>query len=257
MSIVAPSSLNAWMCGSSRRRPITSPPGGGIVARPKRASSGPASRNDARILLQSAGVGRRLRRRPARRRAPRSARPRRVGAEVGEQLEHRVDVADARHVRQRHRLVREQAGGEDRQRAVLVAGGADACRSGGRRPSMTNASASAGATAIAGYASRAVAPDSRTGLADAHDVHEERIAASSRARGGGVDGGVRAEARRRRGAVARRGAPPRLRLRDPPDARQAPAGRRADPARGGLSRRRSSRPSSRMPSTCRCRATRR
>ena len=39
-----------------------------------------------------------------------------------EQLEHRVDVADARHVRQRHRLVGEQARGEDRQRAVLVPG---------------------------------------------------------------------------------------------------------------------------------------
>ena len=33
---------------------------------------------------------------------------------------------DARHVRQRHRLVGEQARGEDRQRAVLVPGGADA-----------------------------------------------------------------------------------------------------------------------------------
>ena len=37
------------MCGSSRRRPITSPPGGGIVAEPNLASSGPASRNEARI----------------------------------------------------------------------------------------------------------------------------------------------------------------------------------------------------------------
>ena len=43
------------MCVSSRRRPITSPPGGGTVARPKRASSGPASRNDARISRQSSG----------------------------------------------------------------------------------------------------------------------------------------------------------------------------------------------------------
>src|SRR3954454_23498995 len=51
----APSSESAWMCGSSRRRPITSPPGGGTVARPKRASSGPASRNEARMRLQSSG----------------------------------------------------------------------------------------------------------------------------------------------------------------------------------------------------------
>src|SRR3954447_22471662 len=53
MSTTAPSSRKAWMCGSSRRRPITSPPGGGTVARPRRARSGPASRNDARIRLAS------------------------------------------------------------------------------------------------------------------------------------------------------------------------------------------------------------
>src|SRR5919198_3312829 len=53
MSISAPSSANAWMCGSRRRRPITSPPGGGTLARPSLASKGPASRNDARIRLAS------------------------------------------------------------------------------------------------------------------------------------------------------------------------------------------------------------
>ena len=42
------------MCGSSRRRPITSPPGGGTLARPSRASSGPARRNDA--LIRSAST---------------------------------------------------------------------------------------------------------------------------------------------------------------------------------------------------------
>src|SRR5205809_5497638 len=41
------------MCGSSRRRPITSPPGGGTLARPCRASSGPASRNEERIRFAS------------------------------------------------------------------------------------------------------------------------------------------------------------------------------------------------------------
>src|SRR5215203_5433933 len=41
------------MWGSRRRRPITSPPGGGTLARPRRARSGPASRNDARIRLAS------------------------------------------------------------------------------------------------------------------------------------------------------------------------------------------------------------
>src|SRR5688572_23112947 len=53
VSISAPSAASAWMCVSIRRRPMTSPPGGGTVAVPNRASSGPASRMDARIWLQS------------------------------------------------------------------------------------------------------------------------------------------------------------------------------------------------------------
>ena len=54
--------------------------------------------------------------------------PRRVGAEVGEQLDHHLDVADAREVRQRDLLGREHGRGEDRQRAVLVPGRADRAR---------------------------------------------------------------------------------------------------------------------------------
>src|SRR3954462_7606989 len=54
-STSAPSARNASRCGSSRRRPITSPPGGGISAEPKRASSGPATRNEARMRSASAG----------------------------------------------------------------------------------------------------------------------------------------------------------------------------------------------------------
>ena len=52
----APSARKASRCGSSRRRPITSPPGGGMSARPKRASSGPASRNEARMRSASVAV---------------------------------------------------------------------------------------------------------------------------------------------------------------------------------------------------------
>src|SRR5581483_10519753 len=48
-------------------------------------------------------------------------RPLRLGAELLEEREHRVDVADARDVRQLDGLVGEQARGEDRQDAVLVA----------------------------------------------------------------------------------------------------------------------------------------
>src|SRR4051794_14481337 len=54
---VAPSARKASRCGSSRRRPITSPPGGGITTRPQRANSGPATRNDARIFsVFSSGI---------------------------------------------------------------------------------------------------------------------------------------------------------------------------------------------------------
>ena len=51
----APRARNASRCGSRRRRPITSPPGGGISARPKRASRGPATRNEARIRSATSG----------------------------------------------------------------------------------------------------------------------------------------------------------------------------------------------------------
>ena len=100
-SIVAPSALNASRCGSSRRRPITSPPGGGISARPWRASSGPASRKEARMrsdrsrstsvaATPSARIATSLS--PIQStRAPRSR----------EQREHRLDVADPRHVARR------------------------------------------------------------------------------------------------------------------------------------------------------------
>src|SRR3954466_3871370 len=54
-SPAAPSARKASRCGSSRRRPMTSPPGGGIRAEPKRASSGPATRKEARMRSASAG----------------------------------------------------------------------------------------------------------------------------------------------------------------------------------------------------------
>ena len=117
---------SAWMCGSSRRRPITSPPGGGTLARPSRASSGPASRNDARIRSARTAS-------TSCDESPRGSTRTSFGpvhsalAPVAhEQLEHRLDVADARDVRERDRLVGEQARGEDRQRAVLVPGSANA-----------------------------------------------------------------------------------------------------------------------------------
>ena len=56
-SIVAPMSRKASRWGSSLRRPMKSPPGGGIRASPNLASSGPASRKDARIFADSASSG--------------------------------------------------------------------------------------------------------------------------------------------------------------------------------------------------------
>src|SRR5881409_314854 len=47
--------LGARKWVSTRRRPITSPPGGGRLTRPKRASIGPASRIDARIRAHNLG----------------------------------------------------------------------------------------------------------------------------------------------------------------------------------------------------------
>ena len=133
-STVAPRARKASRWGSRRRRPITSPPGGGMFVRPKRLSSGPAARNDARM---------------------RSARPastsvfvtfvglQRDGvvgaavhahAEVGEQVQHRLHVADARDVVQHDLLLREEAACQQRQRRVLVPGGDD--RSGQGRPAL-------------------------------------------------------------------------------------------------------------------------
>ena len=56
-STVAPSAVKPPKWVSSRRRPMTSPPGGERVVEPKRASSGPANKIEARSLRQrSAGA---------------------------------------------------------------------------------------------------------------------------------------------------------------------------------------------------------
>ena len=53
------------------------------------------------------------------------AEPVGVGTDVDQELDHRLHVADAGHVRQLHRLRGEHRGGQDRQRTVLVSGGTD------------------------------------------------------------------------------------------------------------------------------------
>ena len=96
------------------------------VALPKRASSGPASRNDARMRLQSCWSGSVFVDIAAWTRtsfAPiqSTSAPRSASSSII------VSTSRIRGTLCEHdSLLREQAGGEDRQRAVLVPGGADA-----------------------------------------------------------------------------------------------------------------------------------
>ena len=240
------------MCVSSRRRPITSPPGGGIVARPVRARSGPASRNDARMRRQSSSSGSDLTSSAAwtwtsfgpthSASAPRSAsRSTIVSTSRMRGTLCSVTASPVSSVRR-----------QDRERAVLVPGRAH--RAGERVPALDHegravlgddrglghrrdACRPRDSARTAGYRTRRRGTDTRARLGDPHPLHGERRAAQARARGRGRGAGVRAEVRRGRGALGRHRAPARLRLGDAPDARAAPAGRRADPARGGLARR--------------------
>ena len=126
---------NAWMCGSSRRRPITSPPGGGTLARPKRASSGPASRNEARIRL-----GEHARRARTTTRPPASTRtsfgP--VHSTSPPMLASSSIIVSTSRMRgtfvSATGSLGEQARGEDRQGAVLVPGRRGRARSAAGRP---------------------------------------------------------------------------------------------------------------------------
>ena len=171
----------------------------------QRASSGPASRNEARMrraqLLVRLGLDE-LGRVDVHLVRP---DPLRVRAEIGEELDHRLDVADARHVVQRHRLAGEQRGGEDRERAVLVARRAHGAES-GRPPSITKdslclvaiavwdmgAARPAGSARTAGYRTRRRGSHTRARLGDPHPLHAERRAAEARARGRGLGAGLRA-----------------------------------------------------------------
>ena len=118
------------------------------------------------------------------------AHPLDLGADVGEELDHRLDVADARHVRQRHRLLREHARGEDRQRAVLVPRGADgpADRAAAFDDEGLHLGGKRRGHPEAGYRRRPMELTRETGLGHAHALHEERGAAR----------GTRSPSRRRR-----------------------------------------------------------
>ena len=129
-STSAPSAASAIRWVSTRRRPITSPPGGGTSAAPKRASSGPASRIDARIRSHSSGSSLVLVTSAGPHAHRVLAQPLDVDAERDDQLDHLLDVPDARDVLERHRVGGQQAGCEDGERGVLVAGRAHGTREG-------------------------------------------------------------------------------------------------------------------------------
>ena len=139
-SKLAPSARKASRCGSRRRRPITSPPGGGMSAWPKRASSGPASRNEARMrsacsrstcasAVDAGGAQRDARCRRATRRA--TPMP-------SQHAQHRLDVADARHVAHDDLVGREDARRRGSAARRSCSRRARRCRSSGTPPSMTN-----------------------------------------------------------------------------------------------------------------------
>ena len=94
---------------------VEPPPADHVAARRRHARTAEAREQRPREQERGADAARRAPRRARatrarpRRPAPRSDRSIGRGAEALDQLDHRLDVADARHVRQRHRLVGEQA----------------------------------------------------------------------------------------------------------------------------------------------------
>ena len=215
------------MCVSSRLRPITSPPGGGTTARPKRASSGPASRNEARISRQRSGSSSVFETPELSTRT--SFGPVQV-ASAPRSTSSSTIISTSRMRGTFESTTSSEASTVAARigRAPFLFPDARIVPESGRPPWMTNDCMRRALS----YPCRGRDPRQRVGDADA--LHEERVAAPARARRRGVDALVRAALRRGRGALGLHGAAPRLRLRDPPHARQAPAGRRADPARGGL-----------------------
>ena len=228
---------------SSRRRPMTSPPGGGTTARPQRASSGPARRTDARIRWQSSsssscrGVSAAwIRTSPAPSRS--TSTP-----EVLDELEHRLDVKDRRDVRQGDRLFRQEARGDDRERGVLVAGRAHPAREG--LPAVDDERLHEAlrdeGSGHGGWKRGGGAPRNPAILANPMEVTRDRAwqtltaytkSESLLRHALAVEASVRAYARRfgeDEELWGCDGAPARLRLRDPSHARRAPAGRSADP----------------------------
>ena len=156
-STSAPSSAKAWMWGSSRLRPMTSPPGGAIVALPKRESSGPARRNDARMRLQRRGSGLDLATfAVCTRTSFGPAQPMSAPRSASSSIIVSTSLIRGTFSRTTGSVVRRVAARIGRAPFLFPA--ARMVPFSGREPSMTNASATAGATAMGGYPSRVSAP---------------------------------------------------------------------------------------------------
>ena len=172
---------------SRRRRPITSPPGGGTTARPKRASSGPASRNEARISRQRRGSSAVLVIEVASTItsfgpvqavcAPRSASSSTI---VSTSRMRGTFVSDDGRRGEHGRR-------QDRERAVLVARRTNGARE--RATAFDDERLHA-----AGYRTRPRGGHPRQGLGDADPLHAERVAAPPRAGGRGLRAPLRAPA---------------------------------------------------------------
>ena len=235
----APSARKASRCGSSRRRPITSPPGGGMLARPRRASSGPASRKEARMRsAQSRSTSNcvsvvRLERHDV------VVAPLHFHAEAAQDLEHRLHVGDARDVAQHDLLASEETRGERGQCGVLVSCGRDGPRKG--RPAFDDELLHLAARSGADEDTLpSVAQPTRD---EAWDLVCEwtavRVPPQAHAGRGGGDARLRAEVRRGRGAVRRHRAAARPRLRALSGPRHRPSARGAEAVRGAAATRRS------------------
>ena len=124
-STTAPSARKASRCGSSRRRPITSPPGGGMCTRPEAREQRPGTEERRADALRQHAVHFAAAQIVGAKGDHVVIAPLDLDAQPLEQREHRVDVADARDVAHDDLLVGQERGGERGQRAVLVAGGND------------------------------------------------------------------------------------------------------------------------------------
>ena len=127
------------------------------------------------------------------------AEPLDLDPELGQDRDLRLGVADARHVAQDDVLLGEQAGGEDRQCRVLVAGGRDLPAE--RDAALNHELLQSLARVDDGERAHDERRRPRSGLGTALRVDRLRLPAQARAGGRGVDARLRPDPGRGRGAI--------------------------------------------------------